>query len=85
MTGVEALQALRDGKKVTNSSMEGSYFAYVIEYELGGKSYRRVAWVGYERVAWVGDWEDEYDPLMWCNGDPVDTTDFLRDDWEIVE
>jgi hypothetical protein len=78
MTGTEALQALREGKKVTNSSLNGNYFACVLEYEMAGKSYKE--------IAWVGTWEPgPVNPYMWCGGDPFDGSDFLTDDWEIVE
>lgn len=78
MTGVEALQALRDGKKVTNSSMKNECYAYVIEYTLKDRRYRE--------ITWVGTWEPgPVNPYMWCGGDPFDGSEFLVDDWEVVE
>jgi hypothetical protein len=78
MTGLEALQALREGKKVTTSDMKGSYYAYIIEFEEDGKPRRE--------IQWVGTWDDEpYNPYKWCNGDPFHADYFLEDDWEVVE
>lgn len=78
MTGVEALQALRDGKKVTTPNMKDDYYAYLIEFEEDGRTHRE--------IAWVGTWDDEpFNPYLWCNGDPFHADYFLRDDWEIVE
>lgn len=78
MTGVEALQALRDGKKVTNSTLKGDYFARVFTPEKDGAPYTRIAWVltHEEHENWV---------QAWCGGDPFDGSDFLEDDWEVVE
>lgn len=77
MTGVEALQALRNGKKVTNSTMT-SYYAVVFTPEKDGVLYTRIAWVPTHEAHenWVH---------AWCGGDPFDGSDFLEDDWEIVE
>lgn len=78
MTGVEALQALRDGKKVTTSVMKDSYYAYIIEFEENGKTHRI--------IQWVYIWDDEpFNPYRWCNGDPFHADEFLTDDWELVE
>jgi len=76
MTGVEALQALRDGKKVTNSDYKPDYYVYAVEYIQGGKKHRQ--------IAAVGVWDPgPISPTFWCGGDPVNATDFLRDDWEL--
>jgi hypothetical protein len=78
MTGVEALQALREGKKVTHEDYKPYHYLYVIEYTMNGKPYKE--------IACVGTWEPgPVDPMMWCGGDPVNVTYFLQDDWEIVE
>ncbi len=77
MTGVEALQALRDGKKVTNSTMP-SFFAVVFTPEKDGAPYTRIAWVPTHEA-------DENWVQAWCGGDPFDGSEFLVDDWDVVE
>ncbi len=78
MTGIEALQALREGKKVTNDDYKPYHYVYVIEYMMNGEPYKQ--------IVYVGTWElGPVDPMMWRYGDPVKATDFLRDDWEVVE
>jgi hypothetical protein len=78
MTGIEALQALREGKKVTNEDYKPYHYIYVIEYMMNGKPYKQIACIGAYEPGPV-------DPMMWRYGDPVDATHFLKDDWEIVE
>jgi len=82
MTGLEALQALREGKKVTNSTMT-SYFAVVLtarNHTAPNNGYP------YKRIAWVPAHEADEDLVeAWCAGDPFDGSEFLVDDWEVVE
>lgn len=77
MTGLQALKYLREGKKVTNSTMT-SYYAVVFTPEKDGAPYTRIAWVPNHEAEenWV---------QSWCAGDPFDGSDFLEDDWELVE
>ena len=77
MTGLEALQALLENKKVTNSTMT-SYYAVVFTPEKDGATYTRTAWVPIHEA-------DENWVQAWCAGDPFDGSEFLVDDWEIVE
>ena len=78
MTGVEALQALRDGKKVTNANMRNDYKAVVLTLETQGYSLARIAWVHWGET-------DEDLKYAWEFSDNFNGTDFLTDDWEIVE
>ena len=78
MTGLEALQALRDGKKVTNANMKNDYKAVVLTYEKQGYSLTRIAWVEWRET-------DEDLKYAWEFSDNVNATDFLTDDWEIVK
>lgn len=78
MTGIEALQALLEGKKVTNLEMKGHYYACVIKYTIEGSLLTKIAWV----EACVTD--DELD-WVWQFSDPFNVSDFLQDDWEVVE
>lgn len=77
MTGIEALQALREGKKVTNSTMKGGWFARVFTPE-DGAPHTLIAWVPTHK---------EYKNLLpsWCDGNPLDGSEFLVDDWKVVE
>jgi hypothetical protein len=78
MTGPEALQALRDGKKVTNANMKDWNKAVVLTCEIEGYSLKRIAWVEYDRT-------DEDLEYAWEFSDPFNGSDFLTDDWEVVE
>lgn len=78
MTGIEALVALQEGKKVTKPCYKGSYYAYMIEHELYAKPYKS--------IVWIGTWEQSpIDPMVWYNSDIVNVDLFLQDDWEVVE
>lgn len=84
MTGIEALQALRDGKKVMNRHYMSNFFMCVVtRIDLKGTEF-----------------ECPYQSFVWVNIDKKDlinTTDcskhyggvspnvFLLDDWEVVE
>lgn len=76
MTGIEALQALREGKKVTHPEYAPDYYVFAVEYISGGKKHRQFAAVG----AWD---KGPISPTFWCGGDAVNASDFLRDDWEL--
>ena len=78
MTGVEALQALRDGKKVTNANMRNDYKAVVLTFETQDCLLTRIAWVNWDE-------SDEDLKYAWEFSINFDGTDFLKDDWEIVE
>ena len=78
MTGLQALKYLREGKKVTKSTMGSEFYAVVLTPEKDGAPYTRIAWVLTHEV-------DENWVQSWCGGDPFDGSDFLMDDWEIVE
>ena len=78
MTGPEALQALREGKKVTNKGMKNYFKAVVLTYKNEYHSLTRIAWVEWDRT---GE-ELEY---AWEFSDPFNGSDFLTDDWEVVE
>lgn len=78
MTGLEALQALRDGKKVTNANMRNDYKAVVLTFETQDCLLTRIAWVNWD----VSDEDFKYALEFSIN---FDGTDFLKDDWEIVE
>jgi hypothetical protein len=78
MTGTEALQALREGKKVTNEGMKNSFKAVVLTCKNEDYTLTRIAWVDWHET-------DEYLKYAWEFSDPFNGSDFLTDDWEVVE
>ena len=78
MTGVDALQALREGKKITNLDMKGHHYACVLKCNYKGNLLTRIAWLEDHRT----DEELEY---AWEFSDNFNGSDFLKDDWEVVE
>lgn len=82
MTGLEALQALMDGTKVTlpdirkmyaNSNEE--FYVQIFEYNLGSPYMVWCSTTGEEVVT---------NPSTLEYGNLVDASLFLRDDWEVV-
>lgn len=86
MTGVEALQALLDGKKLTIAEFQkpfadsqDSYYIQCVERMFMGKPYRHIMWVS--TLGWAVD----SNPSTGEYGNLVDASLFLRDDWEVVK
>lgn len=85
MTGVEALQALLDGKKLTIPEFQkpfedsqDSYYIQCVERMFMGKLCRNIMWVS--TLGWAVD----SNPSTGEYGNLVDASLFLRDDWEVV-
>jgi hypothetical protein len=78
MTGIEALQALREGKKVAHPDHDEEYYVQVIEYVLGGNTLKVIAWVRLDGQ------QITLNPVTWGIINYVDASLFLHDDWEIV-
>ena len=85
MTGIEALQALLDGKKLTIPEFQkpfedsqDSYYIKCVERMFMGKPYRTIMWVS--TLGWAVD----SNPSTGEYGNLVDASLFLRDDWEVV-
>lgn len=70
MTGIEALQALRDGKKVVHHDFKDEYYIQVVEL-------KKFTWSRRDGK------ELTFNPQDWDFNDQVDASLFLDDDWEI--
>lgn len=85
MTGLEALQALLDGKKLTIPEFQkpfedsqDSYYIQLVERMFMGKQYGEIMW-----VSTLG-YSVDSNPSTCEYGNLVDASLFLRDDWEVV-
>ena len=85
MTGIEALQALREGKKVrrTNWFLEGYYFTLVTASSCITKSYI-IMNDGSRSDSECLD-EDEFGNEFVLDEHNANAGYFLNDDWEVVE
>jgi len=84
MTGLEALQALRDGKKLTIPEFQKPYedsneryYVALVERMFMGQTYKHIMW-----VSTLG-YSVDSNPSTGEYGNLVDAALFLRDDWEI--
>lgn len=85
MTGVDALQAILDGKKLTIPEFQKPYedsseryYVVLEERMFMGKPDRQIIW-----VSTLG-YSVDSNPSTCEYGNLVDASLFLRDDWEVV-
>jgi len=76
MTGIKALQALRDGKKVVHRDFKEEYYIQVVHFVIS-TTLKKIAWVRMDGK------ELTFNPQDWDSHDQVDASLFLGDDLEI--